>query len=139
VSRFAHLTPSAVIAIHAEVLAAHGGGAGIRDHGLLESAVAAPQATFGGEPLFNDPVEIGAAYLFYLCRNHPFVDGNKRVGLASCLVFLAANGCLPDRDLPGRHADDWEALVLDVAASRLDREQTTERLRALLAAAPGPR
>ena len=125
----AHPTVEAVKAIHAEVLAAHGGGAGLREAALLESAVAAPQATMMGEPLFSDPVEIAAAYLFYLCRNHPFVDGNKRTALATCLVFLSENGLLPDEKLD---VEAWEALTLDVAASRLDREQTTKRLRALL-------
>ena len=127
-----HLTAEAVKAIHAEVLAAHGGSEGLRDEALLESAVAAPQATYGGKPLFRNPVEIAAAYLFYLCRNHAFVDGNKRTALAACLVFLEANGLLPDPDLPERNIDDWEALVLDVAASRLDRDVTTKRLKALL-------
>ena len=124
-----HPTVEAVKAIHAEVLAAHGGGAGLREEALLESAVAAPQATMMGEPLFTDPVEIAAAYLFYLCRNHPFVDGNKRTALATCLVFLSENDLLPDEKLD---VDAWEALTLDVAASRLDREQTTKRLRKLL-------
>ena len=96
---------------------------------MLESAVAAPQATIFGEPIFPDLVEIAAAYLFYLCSNHPFVDGNKRVALATCLVFLDANGILPDGDLP---VDPWEALVFDVAASRLDRAQTAHHLRELL-------
>jgi death-on-curing protein len=122
-------TVEAVKAIHAEVLATHGGGAGLREAALLESAVAAPQATMAGEPLFADPLEIAAAYLFYLCRNHPFVDGNKRTALATCLVFLSGNDLLPDEKLD---VDAWEALTLDVAASRLDREQTTKRLRALL-------
>ena len=127
-----HLTAEAVKAIHEEVLAAHGGSPGLRDSALLESAVAAPQATYGGEALLKGVVEMAAAYLFYLCGNHPFVDGNKRTALASCLVFLEANGRLPDRGLPGRDIDAWEALVLDVAASRLDRDGTTKRLRALL-------
>ena len=125
----AHPTVEAVKAIHDEVLAAHGGGAGLREEALLESAVAAPQATMMGEPLFTDPVEIAAAYLFYLCRNHPFVDGNKRTALATCLVFLSGNELLPDEKL---NVEAWEALTLDVAASRLDREQTTKRLQALL-------
>jgi len=125
-----HPTVAAVKAIHAEVLAAHGGSAGVRDEALLESAAAAPQATMMGSPLFSDPVEIAAAYLFYVCRNHPFVDGNKRTALATCLVFLSENGLLPDEKL---ETDTWEALTLDVAASRLDREQTTVRLRQLLA------
>ena len=124
-----HPTPEAVKAIHAEVLTAHGGSAGLRDEALLESAVAAPQATMMGDPLFTDPVEVAAAYLFYLCRNHPLVDGNKRTALATCLVFLSENGLLPDEDLA---TDAWEALTRDMAASRMDREQTTARLRALL-------
>lgn len=127
-----HLTAEAVLAIHDEVISAHGGLPGLRDLNLLESAVAAPQASYGGEPLISEPVEIAASYLFYLCRNHPFADGNKRVALASCLVFLEANDLLPDPDLPGREIDAWEALVLDVAASRLDRDAATARLRALL-------
>lgn len=124
-----HPSVIAVKAIHEEVLAAHGGGAGLRDEALLESAVAAPQATWGGEPIMTDPVEIAAAYLFYLCRNHPFIDGNKRTALATCLVFLRANALLTAKRL---EIDKWEHLVLDLAASKLDRDQTTARLRALL-------
>jgi death on curing protein len=124
-----HPTAAAVKAVHAEVLAAHGGSEGLRDEALLESAVAAPQATRMGQPMFTDPIEIAAAYLFYLCRNHPFVDGNKRTALATCLVFLSENGLLPDEELD---TDAWEELTLDVAASKLDREQTTARLRKLV-------
>jgi death-on-curing protein len=124
-----HLTASAVKAIHAEVLAAHGGSPGIRDEALLESAVAAPQATMMGQPLISEPVEIAAAYLFYLCRNHPFIDGNKRTALAACLVFLQTNDFLPNLKLP---PSDWEEFVLDIAASRLDRDQTTARFHKLL-------
>lgn len=128
-----HLTAAAVKAIHEEVLAAHGGLPGLRDEALLESAVAAPQAAYGGEFLLKDPVEVAAAYLFYLCRNHPFNDGNKRTALAACLVFPEANGLLPDPGAPQRKIDAWETLVLDVAASRLDRDGTTRRLKPLLA------
>lgn len=127
-----HLDVEAVLAIHAEVLTAHGGLPGLRDQGLLESAVAAPKASSGGQPLISDPVEVAAAYLFYLCRNHPFADGNKRTALAAALVFLEANGELPHPGTLVKAIDDWEALVLGVAASKLDREQTTRRLRALL-------
>lgn len=125
----AHPAVEAVKAIHAEALAAHGGSAGLRDEALLESAAAAPQATMLGKPLFTDPLEIAAAYLFYLCRNHPFVDGNKRTALATSLVFLSENDLLPNEKLD---ANAWEELTLDVAASRIDREQTTKRLRKLL-------
>jgi death-on-curing protein len=125
----AHPTVETVKAVHAEVLAAHGGGTGLRDAALLESAVAAAQATMMGEPLFTDPVEIAAAYLFYPCRNLPFLDGNKRTALATCLVFLSDNALLPEERLD---VDAWEALTVDVAASRIDRDQTTTRLRKLL-------
>lgn len=127
-----HLTVAAVLRIHEEVLAAHGGQPGVRDGALLESAIAAPQATFEGEPLIADPVEVAAAYLFYPCRNHPFVDGNKRTALAAALIFLMANGRLADLDLPARDPDAWEAFVQDVAGSRLDRLQTADRLKRLL-------
>ena len=128
-----HLTASVVRAIHAEVLVAHGGASGVRDAALLESAVAAPQATMRGKPLISDPIEVAAASLFYLCRNHPFIDGNKRTALASCLVFLDANHLLPTEKLP---AEDLEKLMLDLAGSELDRDQTTKRLRRLLKQLP---
>ena len=127
---------SAVKAIHTEVLTAHGGARGILDQALLESAVAAPQASMMGKPLISDPVEIAAAYLFYLCRNHALVDGNKRTALAACLVFLGGNDLLPNTRLP---TNEWEAFVLDVAASRLDRDQATARLRKLLKRQRKPR
>jgi death-on-curing protein len=125
----AYLSVSAVQAIHAEVLKAHGGPPGIRDRALLESAIAAPQATMMGQQLISDPIEIAAAYLFYICGNHPFVDGNKRTALAACLTFLAENNLLHDEKLP---LEEWEKLVLDVAASRIHRTETTARLRKLI-------
>jgi len=82
-----------------------------------------------GQPLISDPIEIAAADLFYLCRNHAFIDGNKRTALAACLVFLENNDLLPDVKLP---ADDWEEFVIDVAASKLDRDATARRLRKLV-------
>jgi len=128
-SSIAHPTVEAVKEIHLEVLAAHGGSPGIREEALLESAIAVPQATMMGQPLFTDPVEIAAAYLFYLCRNHPFIDGNKRTALATCLVFLSENELLPEEQLD---ADAWESLVLGVASSQLDRDQTGVELKKLL-------
>jgi death-on-curing protein len=109
------------------VLAEFGGPAGIRDEALLHSAVAAPQATFGGESPFSDLPEVAAAYLFYICRNHPFVDGNKRAAMTAAIVFLRLNGIEPAPD-----SDKWETLILDVASSQLDRDGTTKRLKALL-------
>jgi death-on-curing protein len=127
-----HLTAEAVEAIHAEVLATHGGSTGLRDNGLLESATNAPQATMMGQPIFTDAIEIAAAYLFYLCSNHPFVDGNKRTALAACLVFLSENNLLPEETL---NVDSWEELTLDVAAGHIERDETTNRLRKLLSKA----
>ena len=122
-----HLKVPIVQGIHAEALAKFGGSDGVRDMALLESAVAAPQAGYAGKSVYADLAEMAAAYLFYLCRNHPFLDGNKRTALGACLVFLRLNGIEPKPDGP-----EWENLTLAVAASELDREQTTARLRKLL-------
>jgi death-on-curing protein len=126
---FIHPTVATVKSLHEQVLRVHGGSSGIRDEDLLESAVAAPRATMMGKPMIEDPVEVAAAYLFYLCRNHPFMDGNKRAALATCLVFLSQNKLLPKEKI---NDDALEAFVLDVAASRIDRDETTKRLKALL-------
>ena len=123
-----HLTIEIVREIHAAALAEFGGLDGVRDVTLLESAVAAPQATFAGASVFEDVIEIAAAYLFYLCRNHPFLDGNKRTALGACLVFLRLNGFEPRPDGPA-----WEALMLGVAAGDLSREEAAARLRRLVA------
>ena len=86
------LTLDEVLAIHAHQIQRYGGALGLRDRGLLESALGMPRATFAGEDLHSSLTEKGAAYLFHLLRNHPFIDGNKRAGLACCLVFLRLNG-----------------------------------------------
>ena len=125
----AHPTVEAVKSIHLAVLEAHGGSAGLRDETLLESAIAAPKATMMGQPLFTDPVEIAAAYLFYICRNHPFIDGNKRTALATCLVLLSENGLLAEERLD---ADEWLSFVLAVASSQLNRTETSRMLKSLL-------
>lgn len=81
-----------VLALHRNQLELYGGDAGIRDIGLLESAVAQPQASFGGEYLHQGIFAMAAAYMFHLVQNHPFVDGNKRAGAIAALVFLDING-----------------------------------------------
>jgi death-on-curing protein len=126
-SHIYHLTVANVLEVHAEAISRFGGSVGIREIALLESAVAAPQASFGGESVYTDLTEVAAAYLFFICRNHPFVDGNKRAALGACIVFLRLNGIEPQPD-----SQSWEALTLEVDASRLDRDQTTQRLRALI-------
>lgn len=122
-----HLKVADVLVIHSEAISQFGGSEGIREMALLESAVAAPQASFGGESVYTDIVEVAAAYLFFLCSNHPFVDGNKRAALGACIVFLRLNGIEPQSDNQG-----WEDLTLQVAASKLDREKSTQRLRLLV-------
>jgi len=122
-----HLSVEIVREVHAEAIARFGGSDGVRDTALLESAVAAPQASFGGKSPYHDLAEVAAAYLYYLCRNHPFIDGNKRAALGSCVVFIRLNGIEPRPDRP-----EWEELILAIAAGSLDREHATTRLRELL-------
>jgi death-on-curing protein len=122
-----HLTVEIVREIHAEAIAGFGGSEGVREIALLESAVAAPQASFAGKSPFADIAEVAGAYLYYLCKNHPFIDGNKRTALGACIVFLRVNGVEPQADGP-----QWEELTLAVAKSAIDRSEATIRLRRLL-------
>ena len=122
-----HLTIDVVREIHAEAIKQFGGLNGVRDENLLASAVLTPQSSFGGKSPYADMVEIAAAYLFYICKNHPFLDGNKRTAMMSAIVFLRLNGMEPLPD-----STEWEKLMLDVAASKIDRDETTRRLRKLL-------
>jgi death on curing protein len=122
-----HLSVETVREIHAVALKKFGGSEGVRDENLLASAVLTPQSSFGGKSPYSDIVEVAAAYLYYLCGNHPFVDGNKRTAMMAAIVFLRLNGIEPAAD-----SDEWEAFLLDVASSKLDRDATTNRLRKLL-------
>lgn len=104
------LTLDEVVAIHAAQIERYGGSFGVRDGGLLESALAMPEATYSDEELHPSLSEKAAAYLFHLVKNHPFVDGNKRTGLATSLAFLAMNGTRV-----AATEDDLVQLVLGVA------------------------
>ena len=104
------LTLDEVLAIHAHQVELYGGALGLRDRSLLESALAMPQAVFNEEFLHPTIEEQAAAYLFHLVSNHPFLDGNKRVGLACALVFLRLN-----RVRIGATDDELVALTLGVA------------------------
>lgn len=119
-----HLTLDEVISIHRDQIRRYGGSEGIRDIGLLESAVAMPQASFSGQPLHRTLFETAAAYLFHLVQNHPFIDGNKRVGAAAADVFLQMNSlqlkCTEDA---------YAALVLAVARGELDKSAVAEFFR----------
>jgi death on curing protein len=122
-----HLTIDIVREIHDEAVKNFGGLHGIRDEALLASAVFAPQSSFGGKSPYVDLIDIAAAYLFYLSRHHSFLDGNKRTAMAAAILFLRLNGFNPAAD-----SEKWEELILDVASSKIDREQTTRRLRKLV-------
>lgn len=114
-----------VLSIHADQIERYGGEASIRDAGLLEAALAMPRAMFEGEFLHRDLYEMGAAYLFHIVQNHPFVDGNKRTGAATALVFLEMNGVDIEAD-----EEALVALVLDVAQRRADKARIAAFFRA---------
>lgn len=107
-----------VLEIHRDQVSRYGGIAGIRDLELLKSALRMPGATFNGAFLHTDVHEMAAAYLFHLVRNHPFLDGNKRVGAVAALVFLALNG--QDFQAP---EDDLAEIVLAVARGGLGKSE----------------
>ena len=113
-----------VLAIQADQIERYGGSLGIRDRGLLESALAMPEATYSGDDLHPSLSEKAAAYLFHLVKNHPFVDGNKRAGLAVCLAFVAMN------DVSVRASDDeLVELVYGVAEGRTSKADVAVFLR----------
>jgi len=103
-----------VLEIHEQQIERYGGSPGLRDAAGLESAVATPQATFGGEFLHASIPAMAAAYLYHLCQNHPFIDGNKRVGANGAITFLLMNDWEPAFD-----EEELVALVLSVASGRL--------------------
>lgn len=111
-------TPAETLALHRALIELHGGTPGIRDEGLLLSALAQAEASFGGEFLHRDPFEMAAAYGFHLSQNHPFLDGNKRVALAALLTFLEVNG-IEFRVDP----EELYAVMIAVADGRLDKPQ----------------
>src|SRR5215203_1825227 len=113
-----YLTLGEVVDLHQRLLAVTGGASGIRVLGLLESALAQPKATFDGVDLHPTLVDKAAALGFALVANHPFVDGNKRVGHAAMEVFLVLNGGEIDASV-----DEQERVMLDVAAGRVDRRE----------------
>ena len=112
-----YLTLNEVLFLYRRVIRESGGAAGIRDLGLLESALAQPRQTFGGVELYPSTAEKAAALGFSLIKNHPFIDGNKRIGHAAMEVFLVLNGYEIQATV-----DEQEQIILDVAAGRMNRE-----------------
>lgn len=122
-----YLTLGEVVTLHRQVLAQSGGGSGIRDLGLLESALQQPKATFGGTDLHPTVVEKAAALGFALIANHAFLDGNKRIGHAAMEVCLILNGFVIDASV-----DEQERVMLDVAAGERDRDGLATWLRRMI-------
>jgi death on curing protein len=115
-----------VLEIHALQLEEYGGMAGVRDQGLLESAVEQPRATAFGELLHGDLFEMAAAYLFHIVKNHAFLDGNKRTALLAALVFLDINGVSLERD-----DERLYELTMAGAEGRADKKQIAAALKSL--------
>jgi len=113
-----------VLAIHGDQIQRYGGAAGIRDMAALQSAIAMPAVGIGESYFHEDLPAMAGAYLFHIVRNHPFVDGNKRVGAVAALVFLDLNGVTLALD-----ETPFEALVMDVAGGQQDKAAVITFLR----------
>lgn len=115
-----------VLRIHRSLIERYGGSEGLRDASLLHSAIAMPQASFGGESLHKDLFEMAAAYLYHIVQNHPFLDGNKRTGAAAAIIFLDLNGIEIKAD-----EDGLVELTLRVAGGQAGKPEIAEFFRRL--------
>lgn len=118
------LTVEDVLELHVGQISNYGGSEGLRSSDLLQSAIAQPEATFCGHYLHADIFQMAAAYLFHLVQNHPFVDGNKRIGLETALVFLELN-----HQAIEVNDEQLVELVLGVAEGQIDKTQIAEFFR----------
>ena len=121
---FIFLSVDDVLLLHADTIDIDGGSHGVRDHGLLDAAVAMPRQQFGGDYLHEDLAAMATAYMFHIAQNHPFVDGNKRAAVLSALALLKVNGI---EELPG--PNDLESITLQVAAGKMGKEPLTKWIR----------
>ena len=112
-----------VLEFHIEQIELYGGTHGVRDMGLLESALAMPMSGMGDSYFHAFPFEMAAAYLFHIVQNHPFIDGNKRTGLATCLYFLELHGAEIDVD-----PDELERFVRTVAKGEIQKPEIAKFL-----------
>ena len=119
------LTLTEILELHRRVIEQSGGSSGIRDLGMLESALAQPRMAFGGQDLYPTIIEKTSALGFSLINNHPFIDGNKRIGHAAMETFLVLNGYEIEATV-----DEQEQVILGVASSQLSRDGFTHWLRA---------
>lgn len=115
-----------ILRTHLALIERYGGQEGVRDVGLLHSAIAMPQASFGGQCLHKDLFEMAAAYLYHIVQNHPFLDGNKRTGAAAAIIFLAMNGVELEADQEG-----LVDLTLDVAQGKAGKQRIAEFFRGM--------
>jgi death-on-curing protein len=115
------LSAADVLAMRAFAIRDQGGDAGIRDRAPLDAALAMPAQQFGGQYLHPDVPSMAAAYAFHICRNHPFIDGNKRAALAALIRFLIENDWAFDAPL-----EDTELTMVALAAGTLSKEQLTD-------------
>jgi len=118
------LNKSIVLSFHSDQLKLYGGKEGVRDHQLLESALAQPQASFDGDYVHKDLFHMAAAYGFHLCQNHPFYDGNKRTALIAMYTFLYVNGYQITADKKSLFA-----IVMDLANGKVSKDELTNYLK----------
>jgi len=113
-----------LLTFHENQLKTYGGISGIRDEGLLDSALEQPEASFGGVYMHSDIFHMAAAYGYHICQNHPFLDGNKRTALIAMYMFLFVNGYQIALDKKSLYA-----LVMGVANGEIDKDQLADFLR----------
>ncbi|WP_234567858.1 type II toxin-antitoxin system death-on-curing family toxin [Rhodohalobacter sp. 614A] len=112
------LNKETLLTFHEDQVRMYGGKQGIRDEGLLESALAQPEASFGGEYVHKTIYEMAAAYGFHICQNHPFFDGNKRTALIAMYTFLFVNGYRLQADKKSLYA-----IVIDLASGNVEKKE----------------
>lgn len=117
------LDKKTILAFHRDQVKIYGGKDGVRDEGLLESALAQPQASFGGEYVHSSVFEMAAAHGFHICKNHPFFDGNRRTALVAIYTFLYVNGYRLQADKKSLYA-----VMIDLANGNLDKKELDEFL-----------
>ncbi|MEX0608829.1 MAG: type II toxin-antitoxin system death-on-curing family toxin [Balneolaceae bacterium] len=118
------LTKEVILTFHQDQIKKYGGKHGVRDEDLLESALAQPQASFGGEYVHSDLFEMAAAYGFHICQNHPFFDGNKRTALIAIYTFLYVNGYALKAEKKSLYA-----VIMDLANGKVEKKELAEFLK----------
>ena len=118
------LDKETILYFHTDQIKKYGGSYGIRDENLLESALAQPQATLKGDYLHKNIYEMASAYGYHLCKNHPFIDGNKRISLIAMYTFLFVNGYELKMD-----EKEIYLLIMGVANNSISKEELTEYIK----------